>query len=95
MEQETKTLLLGAIPSAQSVRKETQENEKYKETMMKLIKSINGQIERAKEKGLTDTCFTCYEYVDDIKKLYREQGYSFKPTGIIGGVYQSTEQICW
>jgi hypothetical protein len=97
MDNQTKVELLSEIPSAQSVRKETQENENYKIAISQAIKNLNKRIEEAKKKGLTDTSFGgfSYKHEDELKRLYKEKGYWFKPTGFIGGVYQTTEQICW
>ena len=89
--------LLKHIPDSNEVRKETQENELYQKEMIEVIKSINNLIDRAKKEGRTDTVWGghCHKYEDELKRLYKDKGYRFKPTGVIGGVYQTTEQICW
>ena len=89
--------LLKHIPDSNEVRKETQDNEQYKQEMIRVINNINNLIDRAKNQGLTDIVFGghCHKYEDELKRLYREKGYWFKPTGVVGGVYQTTEQICW
>lgn len=63
----------------------------------KSISSVMAAIYRAKEKGLHDTSFTptYNEVYDTVKYEFEKKGYWFKPTGLIGGVYQLTEQICW
>lgn len=58
---------------------------------------IMRRIENASAAGLRDTVFdprpiTMY---DAVKAEFRKHGYTFKPTGIIGGVRQDSEQICW
>ncbi len=97
MDNQTKVEFLSEIPSAQVIRVETQEGENYKKAILKAITNLNERINRAKNNGLTDTCFGGfpYKYEYELKRLYKEKGYWFKPTGIIGGVYQTTEQICW
>ena len=32
---------------------------------------------------------------EDGKAYYKNLGYTFRPTGVIGGVMQRTEEICW
>ena len=84
------------ILDAQKVRQDTNENEIYKNEMAKYIGRVNSAINKAIESGISDACFDVhYKYEDDIKKLFKNKGYSFKPTGYIGGVLQSTEKICW
>lgn len=88
--------LIGMIVDAETVKKETSENEIYKKEMAKAIKYQNERIQEAKEKGLTSAYFgASSEYKDDLKQLYHQKGYRFKPTGYIGGVWQQTEDICW
>lgn len=68
------------------------------------IKYIMMYIERANEMGKRNTCFTpTMGYVngkyidceDELKAMFRAKGYSFKPTGYVGGVWQRTIDICW
>ena len=54
-------------------------------------------IEKASAEGRRDIVFdprptTMY---DSVKAEFRKHGYTFKPTGVIGGVRQDSEQICW
>lgn len=35
------------------------------------------------------------DYSNDIKKVFTSHGYTIKPTGYIGGVWQLTEDIIW
>lgn len=35
------------------------------------------------------------DYSDKVKKRFIDAGYRIEPTGYIGGVWQSTEDICW
>ena len=84
------------IVDAKIVKKETMEHEIYKKEMSKQITRINSSIQRAKEKGLVNTCFCGYgAYETDLKMMYRSKGYYFKPTGYIGGDWQLSEEICW
>ena len=68
------------------------------------VKYIMMYIEKANERGLRSTCFTPTmgyvngRYIDceeELKNMFRNKGYSFKPTGYIGGVWQKTIDICW
>ena len=58
---------------------------------------IMKRIREANAKGYRDTCFTPHpvEQYDAVKAEFRKNGYTFKPTGRIGGVWQDSEQICW
>lgn len=59
--------------------------------------SVMKAILKASESGRRDCCFTPYyvELYDAVKDEFIKNGYRFKPTGRIGGVWQDTEQICW
>lgn len=65
--------------------------------VQKSISSVMAAIYRAKDRGLHDTCFapSYHEVYDTVKREFEKKGYWFEPTGLIGGVYQLTEQICW
>ena len=66
------------------------------------IAEIERSIRRACENGWTSTCvFAHYRDSDksdvdrEAKKHFLEQGFTFKRTGVCGGVPQTTEDICW
>lgn len=68
------------------------------------IKWIEYHIKEANERGQNRTCLThvgktidgVYINVeDDIKRILKAHGFSIKPTGYIGGVWQRTEDVCW
>lgn len=67
----------------------------------KAIEKQNASIKLAAEHGRAKTCFQCYDTVsegdlyEEMKKIYERAGYTIKPTGYIGGVYQKTMDICW
>ena len=54
-------------------------------------------IEKASSEGRRDTVFDPrpVEMYDAVKDEFKKHGYTFKPTGFIGGVWQRSEQICW
>lgn len=56
-------------------------------------------IERASKEGCRDACFNPSVMSDGlynaVKAEFVKHGYHFCPTGIVGGVRQTTEQICW
>lgn len=96
------------IESAELIKQETEKNENYKVLMKSNIENINRRINESKEQGRTNTCWniSSYLYIKgvhtfvcdieyELKQLYKSKGYSFRPTGYIGGVYQLTENICW
>lgn len=84
------------MKSASEMREQTLKNENYKIEFETAVNRVMRQIEYASEKGYRSTCFnpSCYWY-EDVKELFKKQGYTFKPTGYIGGVWQRTEEICW
>ena len=87
--------------TAKEARKKSEENGFQKE-LDERIESIHRSIERACENGMTSTCvfpfYNDYEKSDidrEAKKYFLRLGYTFKRTGICGGVPQTTEDICW
>lgn len=65
-----------------------------------LLASQDLAIAQASSKGKFRTLFYIHETVYDefeprMKAHYRELGYSFEPVGMIGGVMQKDEYICW
>jgi hypothetical protein len=89
--------LLNQIKPANIVRTETENNKTYKEIIERGIQNINKRIEEAKQKGLTHTSFVSFDYTyeKEFQKIYESKGYTFRPTGIVGGVYQDCKEICW
>ena len=70
--------------------------------LQKKIQSIERSIKRACENGKTSTCvfpfYSDYEKSDvdlKAKEYFKKLGYTFKRTGMNGGVPQTTEDICW
>ena len=71
---------------------------------------VNSIIEKAKQ-GKNSFCFGITdgeqtyrikingEYksiaLPEVKEHFKAKGFTFKPTGVINGVYQMTEDICW
>lgn len=77
-------------------RRMVSENQEYQKKLASEIERVNSSIKSAIKQGKTDTCFNVKpDFEDAVRKLFSEEGYTFKPTGIIGGVYQDTDQICW
>lgn len=97
------------IKNASELREKTEKNERYSTGYEKAVSSVMRAIEKASEKGYRDTCFnpsaywytteygtrTFMSFYDEVKEEFLKHGYTFKPTGFIGGVWQRTEQICW
>ena len=69
----------------------------HKADFEKSCESVMRAIEKANAAGLRDCCFNPYHIAqyDAVKAEFIKHGYTFKPTGIIGGVRQDSEQICW
>lgn len=97
------------IKNAREMRETTESNDNYKVGFEKAVESVMKAIERASAKGYRETCFnpsaywyetdnglrTFMRFDDEVKNEFKKHGYTFKPTGYIGGVWQRTEQICW
>jgi 6-phosphogluconate dehydrogenase len=71
-------------------------NQSYAKAVDDQARSVMSCIERAIERGESRVCFSvALKYVDDVKKLFVRLGYTFRPTGYVGGVWQRSEDICW
>lgn len=63
-----------------------------------IIDKINKRIEYAVGQGWNSACFNCSKdspFYTEVRKKFEDVGYTIKPTGYIGGVWQLTEDICW
>lgn len=88
--------LTSKIPTAAERKAKLNENEDYRKDLEKHIKYINENVERAVKQGRTHTCFNDYGVHEKvIKKMLLDRGYTFRPTGVVGGVWQLSEEICW
>ena len=67
-------------------------------------KWIMHYIEKANERGQRNVCFSPTGHTvngryidceDELKQIFRDAGYGFKPTGYSGGVWQRTIDITW
>lgn len=93
------------IPRATEIREQTP----YTEGFDKAVASVVRDIRKASAEGRRKCCFnppaywyttkdgirTFINYEEEVKELFRSKGYTFRPTGYIGGVWQRTENICW
>lgn len=85
-----------AIKPAAIVRNEMWQDREYLAEIKEQASRVMRQIETAKTAGRTRTCFSpSLPYRDEVKKMFADKGYTFKPTGYCGGVWQLTEDICW
>ncbi len=59
--------------------------------------SVMRAIEKASEQGKRQCCFNPHpaDQYNAVKAEFQKFGYRVVPTGIIGGVRQDTEEICW
>jgi hypothetical protein len=84
------------IKPASEVRNEMMQTDTYKTAVEEQVSWVVKSIESAKSLGRTHTCFSVRpSYQQEIKRMFLNQGYSFKPTGYCGGVWQLSEDICW
>jgi hypothetical protein len=84
------------IKSATQVREEMFRDQEYVAELNKRVGWVMDGIERAKSQGRTRDCFSvCTPYQDEVKRMFIARGYTFKPTGYVGGVWQLSEDICW
>lgn len=79
------------------------------EKIQKAIQQIEEKVKRACEKGKNEICFgtkeeyggKCYsiegklERLPEVRQHFINQGFTFKDTGYIDGVYQHTEDMIW
>lgn len=82
-------------------------NVSRKEIVSMFCEKLMDKINSAAQEGYHKTCFYYSsitigerrylfdEFQDDIKAKFLSAGYTIKPTGYIGGVWQRTEDICW
>lgn len=92
------------IPNASEIRNQTP-TEGFEQAVQAVVRDIT----RASKEGRRSTCFnppaywyttdtgvrTFIRYDEEVKEEFRKKGYTFRPTGYIGGVWQRTENICW
>jgi hypothetical protein len=84
------------IPSAKEMRSRTDANEKRKKEIESAIAFQVRAIQKAQERGVSYVGFSVpHQYEREIKEMFTKQGYTFRPTGYIGGVLQITERIHW
>lgn len=84
------------IKSAKEVRSEMMQNENYKKAVEEQVGWVVNSIELAKSRGYDHTVFSVKsDYEHEIKRMFLDKGYSFRPTGYCGGVWQASVDICW
>jgi len=85
---------------AMQITKEMKESRQSK--IDKIVSKINKDIKRAVEEGCNSTYFDCdkdsystEDFYDDVRQIFERAGYTIRPTGYYGGVWQRTEHIMW
>lgn len=85
---------------AMQITKEMKESRQSK--IDKIVSKINKDIKEAVEKGCNSTYFACdkdsydtEDFYDDVRRIFERSGYTIRPTGYYGGVWQRTEHIMW
>ena len=81
--------------SAEDARKITEKNIERQEKIKQYIKWQENSIRKASENGFRRTCFAYGNDMTEVKEYFKNLGYTFKPTGYCGGVWQDTIDICW
>ena len=63
----------------------------------KACENMMKKIEKAAYEGKLATVFDPYPYGfhNEVKAAFQDAGYAFRPVGMIGGVMQDAEDICW
>lgn len=81
------------IKNAAQVRDETAKTKEFDYACA----SVMADIEKAKSEGRYHTLFhpSHYHLADDVKAEFQRHGYTFRPVGMVGGVYQDDQYICW
>lgn len=77
--------------------KEVWENQVNKADFENACESVMRGIEKASMAGYRSCCFDPrpVEQYHAVKAEFEKHGYTFKPTGYVGGVWQRSEDICW
>lgn len=71
-------------------------NDKTQAKIKESCERVMRDIERASTEGYTNTVFNPnHDYYEETKAVFKKHGYTFRPTGMNAGVWQTTEQICW
>jgi hypothetical protein len=84
------------IKPAKELQDKMLDSDEYMTGLKNNIRYVMDRIEYAQSNGYTRVCFsTERRYEDKVKQMFLDQGYTFKPTGYNGGVWQLTEDICW
>lgn len=97
------------IRNANELKEIATKNEHYKKGYKQAVESVMRAIEKASNEGRRKTCFnpsaywyeteygtrTFMKFDDEVKREFEKHGYTFEPTGYIGGVWQRTEDIMW
>lgn len=81
------------IPTASDVWK----NQENKGDFDRACDIVIREIEKAAEAGRRYAHFDPrpVEQYDAVKAAFEQRGFSFRPTGYVGGVWQQTERVCW
>lgn len=84
------------IKPATQVRSEMTQDRQYQSELARYVTHVSDRIALAQSKGYTRCCFAVgAKYEDELRRMFLEKGYTFRPTGYYGGVWQMSEDICW
>lgn len=86
-----------SIPEARTMREQTPGANALLE---KGVKRQMASVRKAAEAGQTHCVWVLdnleYENIEDkARRIFENRGYTLRPTGVIGGVMQTTKEIWW
>ena len=92
--------MISANEVRKQFQKEIEEHKIHGRTKQDIYDIVDRDILSSAKKGRNHCCFypyhTVYDcWVDEMMTHYKRLGYTFKPTGCVGGVPQDTIEICW
>ena len=80
--------------SAKEARELSSKNTERQEKIKQYIEWQENSIRRACDNGHRRTCFAYGYDMPEVVKHFKDLGYTFKPTGYSGGVWQNSTDIC-
>lgn len=85
---------MGPMPITDEMKNAKQER------LEKMYDKVNDKIKNALDRGRSCAYFPCdkvndKDIYDEVRAKYEAEGYIIRPTGVIAGVWQLTEDICW
>lgn len=70
----------------------------HRKRFSELVDGVNRGISQAARNGQVQTCFGVDRddpLYPEVRRVFEDKGYTVRPTGVVGGVLQTTEEIAW